>query len=214
MAVKVTVGAAGGGGRRQGGRGATGPGGRKRGRGGKPPAPPNAGPGRADKRSSKCKSVNSKSESTKTASPETKDWLNRNTPPQFHNGTLGFKGGGGFLRGGSTTTWLQPGTTIVRYYGDIVTKSGAIRAGARLDGAWWSPAPLRDPIRGNALPPQNSARKMATAKVVKRTEVLTGPGAPRCSNKPGGPQQYCFALGPGGRGPAAQGVIRITSHGC
>jgi hypothetical protein len=132
---------------------------------------------------SDCTSVNGKSESWDTASDEVKKWFtDRKVPDQYRNSTLGKDGGGGFIQGSTKVTKIPKGTIVFRWYG-----------GASVPlGAWWFRHPVQDPIRDAALPPHATAKHMLVCRTKEDLEVLSGPGAPRCSNKPGGPEQLCF----------------------
>lgn len=156
---------------------------------------------------STCPSVNHASEGMDTASPEVKDWMDKKgVPDKYRDGTLGKDGGGGFLKGQTTTKVIPKGTKVFRTCGQTVIK-GAVK-GARADGGWWSLAEAADPVRDMALPPENPASNQVVGETTQDIEVLAGPGAPRCSNKPGGPEQIFTGLGPKGEGPMEMGLIK------
>ena len=138
--------------------------------------------GTRDKYNSKCPSPSCKSESVSTASPKVLDWLRKHDPrgTKAYNRILGKNGGGGFIQGATTVITLKKGTKIVRYWGGDAPEVGG----------WWARRGAQNPIRDMALPPNNTALNKATGELKHDVEVLSGPGAPRCSNKPGGPKQY------------------------
>jgi hypothetical protein len=143
-------------------------------------------PGAPDTKSPECPSPNHQSQKLDTAPPEVKDWLNRNDKrgPAAHKGTLGEEGGGGFKEGTSRTRTIKKGTKVKRWGGGKATQNGG----------WWfeESTPVVDPISEGALPPGNDASEYYEGEVIEDVEVLEGEGAPRCSNKPGGPTQLCF----------------------
>ncbi len=112
-------------------------------------------------------------------------WLSEHAKPEYYKGILGEDGGGGFVSGQVTTKVVKAGTVVYRYFGGDADPCGS----------WWSPYPLNNPVADNALPEGNTGQYMAVGVVQEDTEVLCGPGAPRCSNKPGGPPQYYFPFG-------------------
>ena len=141
-----------------------------------------------------CPTFNYRSESIKTARPEVIAWLERHMQPRFNEDgldrwstNLGDHGGGGFLRGTTRVSTLPKGTLVYRYYAPT---TGAQWTPYAL-GGWWSPTPIAgDPRVESALPPENGAYKMCVGEIREDCEILVGLGAPRCSNKPGGPVQY------------------------
>lgn len=127
-----------------------------------------------------CTAPNTFSESMETAVPEVRAWMIENVPETYRDQTLGRVGGGGFLTGTARLIELPKGLRMVRAYGN---KSGAL-------GCWWSLYPYAgDPRVTAALPQANSAEANAVGVVRRDTTGLIGIGAPRCSNKPGGPPQ-------------------------
>jgi hypothetical protein len=141
--------------------------------------------GLPDRTGTTCPATNHNSESTSTAKKSVNDHLARTDKrgPAAHNETLGATGGGGFSRGTTSVRNLKAGTMLVRYYG----------GGAKAMGSWWAyGATAGDPRRDLALPRGNNASRMCKGRVKKDVKVLEGAGAPRCTNKPGGPTQVCF----------------------
>ena len=141
-----------------------------------------------------------------TATPEAKAWLSKNTPKSYWDATLGKNGGGGFLAGQTVTKIIPKGTRVFRACGNVLDAAGNAVAGARVDGAWWSPAASTDPIRDLALPSNNPATNVVEAELAHDVEVLAGPGAPRCSTKPGGPEQFCLPFE-----PIKNGMLNVVS---
>ena len=141
-----------------------------------------------------CDAVNCRSESVATAKPEVIAWFDKHLKKrETAQGNdrweqdLGHEGGGGFLRGTTRVATLPKGTTVYRYYGPTQNASWV----SRPLGRWCSPSPIEgDPRVESALPPENGAYKMVRGEITKECDVLIGLGAPRCSNKPGGPVQY------------------------
>jgi hypothetical protein len=142
-----------------------------------------------------CPAYNWRSESHKTAKSEVVEWLRKHdgkTIPDEQDDVLGYRGGGGFLLQTTRISRLNQGTIIYRYYDAQGKTSNA--------GGWWTTDLVTgDPRQTLALPPaadgwSNSARSLARARIAFGITALTGVGAPRCSNKPGGPQQWYIAL--------------------
>ncbi len=142
-----------------------------------------------------CPAHNWRSESHLTAKPEVVRWLktvDAKLSEEEKNDVLGYKSGGGFLVKTTRISCLNKGTLIYRYYDAQGKASNA--------GGWWTTdLVIGDPRQTLALPPaqsgwSNSARTLARAQIAFDIPVLTGLGAPRCSNKPGGPQQWYIAL--------------------
>jgi hypothetical protein len=145
-----------------------------------------------------CPAYNWRSESHKTASPEVIRWLKdpekegRTQPDEFDK-VLGFNGGGGFLVSSTRITLLPKGTILFRYYDAAGNASNS--------GGWWTAQlVVGDPRQTMALPPPeptwwNSAQSLARTRLGFDITALTGIGAPRCSNKPGGPQQWFISWG-------------------
>ena len=139
-----------------------------------------------------CPSPSWRSESVSTASPEVLAWfkkydLNGNDPKVDRwNTTLGASGGGGFLRGSTHVVTLPAGQCLYRSFDEL-------EKGAPARGGWWFKKPLRgDPRVFAALPDYCPGTFMARCRVDAPIEALEGLGAPRCSNKPGGPIQHCL----------------------
>lgn len=132
-----------------------------------------------------CPSPNHRSESTTTCSPAVNQWfVNKQVPVPRRDESLGIDGGGGFLRSKTTVKRLPAGTLLYRYV-DSATWPW---------GGWWFLKPLSgNPCAEAALPETSAASVMVQARLKKDIEVLYGPGAPRCSNKPGGPEQVLIA---------------------
>lgn len=145
--------------------------------------------GARDRYSARCRRKNSKSESTKNASSSVLKWLKKNDGrgPAAYNRILGDDGGGGFLKGSTKVQTLKKGTKVFRYCGSKAAEMGG----------WWAPSPAGNPIRDLALPPGNAATNMVAGELKHDVQVLSGPGAPRCSNKPGGPSQFYVPYPPG-----------------
>jgi len=138
-----------------------------------------------------CPAEDWRSESHRTAVPEVITWLKVTgglPTPEQQDGVLGADGGGGFLVSTTRVSTLRKGTIVYRYY-----DAGG---GAKNDGGWWTTQMVTgDPRQTLALPPadpkySNSAKSLARARIGFDVTALTGLGAPRCSNKPGGPQQW------------------------
>ncbi len=140
-----------------------------------------------------CPAMNYRSESVETAHPEVITWLKKHIPdPSIRRmnvgedewgKTLGYEGDGGFL---ATTTRVKklPEKTILYRY---ASEKGR-------NGCWWFPQPMSgDPRVFGALPDNSPAPLLFVVITTKEIEILTGLGAPRCSNKPGGPIQYCLS---------------------
>jgi hypothetical protein len=144
-----------------------------------------ASKGLPDDLSETCPSPNWRSESESTAVPEVRAWLDRKkVTGARRERTLGRDGGGGFVATTTQVRWLDPGTTLYRY----------VNSAHEPWGGWWFLQPMQgDPRVYAALPPDSSAQEMVVAVTKDRLDVLYGPGAPRCSNKPGGPDQVCVA---------------------
>lgn len=132
-----------------------------------------------------CPSDNHRSESTSTCSPQVTAWFDRKGVAQgYRDGTLGHHGGGGFERGKTAVRNLFAGTKLYRYVDSATWPYGA----------WWFLQPLDgDPRVLAALPTDSSASVMVQSRLKRDVDVLYGPGAPRCSNKPGGPEQVFVA---------------------
>lgn len=132
-----------------------------------------------------CPSPNHRSESTATCSPEVNQWfVKKQVPVPRRDESLGIDGGGGFLRSKTTVKHLSAGTLLYRYV-DSATWPW---------GGWWFLKPLSgNPCVEAALPETSAASVMVQARLKTSIDVLYGPGAPRCSNKPGGPEQVLIA---------------------
>lgn len=142
-----------------------------------------------------CPAHNWRSESHRTAKPEVVRWLDkvdgRKTAIK-QDDVLGLQSGGGFLVSTTRISLLPKGTPVFRYY-DAEGKASNC-------GGWWTTQLIMgDPRQTLALPPaengwSNSAKSLARAGIAFDVPALTGLGAPRCSNKPGGPQQWYISL--------------------
>lgn len=132
-----------------------------------------------------CPAHNWRSESTETCDPSVHAWFNsHHVDASRQNPTLGSEGGGGFLATTTRVKALDPGTILYRYVNDPTDPYGG----------WWFENPLTgDPRVYAALPESSTAHRMVKATPRERITVLFGPGAPRCSNKPGGPDQILVA---------------------
>jgi len=148
-----------------------------------------------------CPSHNCRSESAKTVKESgnedaIKDFFGGEAGYKAHgNETLGCEGGGGLLASTTRVVELPEPDTLWRYCG----------GDGKEGGSWWTVAPLEgDPRVECALPPKdpnNPLSKGSTGGELvacridknKPIKVLMGIGAPRCSNKPGGPVQICLS---------------------
>jgi hypothetical protein len=121
-----------------------------------------------------------RSESTASAQPGVMSWLRRHDRPHAWEDTLGAENGGGFLSSTTRVTEVEAGTILYRYYG----------GNAKPLGVWWFfHCYAGDPKQFAALPPGCTAGYLVKARVKKPLSALMGLGAPRCTNKPGGPVQ-------------------------
>lgn len=165
-----------------------------------------------DELSDECPNPHHRSETLETASPEVLGWLQKyikDPDVRFRAGgedgwkrTLGCDGGGGFLATTTRVILLTPPMKLYRYAGG---------AGTAL-GSWWFAEPLAgDPRSFGALPPGNTGETLVCGKLLHPVEALTGLGAPRCSNKPGGPVQYCLPWGgpPDKDNPLKNNFVRL-----
>ncbi|MFT3867632.1 MAG: hypothetical protein QM715_03935 [Nibricoccus sp.] len=155
-----------------------------------------------------CPAHNCRSESTDSADQEVKDWFG-SAENLKNNGdwTLGNKGGGGFLTSTTRVVQLPEPRKLWRYCGGDSLESGG----------WWSLTPLEgDPRVENALFPVEAneptskggtGEKLVSCEINKPTKVLMGIGAPRCSNKPGGPVQVCLPYKSVGDDPNANASL-------
>ena len=148
----------------------------------------NSGPseGLPDELAESCPSVNWRSEDVSTASPEVHAWLQKNMSTRYRgtrdgwNYTLGSLDGGGFIAGTARVVILSKNTPLWRFYG----------GDAGPYGGWWSHEAYRgDPREFSALPPGCTGEHLVQGVAQENIEVLEGLGAPRCTNKPGGPAQ-------------------------
>jgi len=153
-----------------------------------------AGQALENKVSEYCPSHNHRSESHRTATPAVMEWLRKKAEvliPEKQDMVLGAASGGGFLISTTRVSVLPEGTPLFRYY-DAAGNAGNY-------GGWWTTQlVVGDPRQTLALPPSepnwsNSAKSVCHAQLGKGITALTGLGAPRCSNKPGGPQQWFIA---------------------
>ncbi len=153
--------------------------------------PPSAGQPLGNTVSDSCPSHNHRSESHQTAAPEVMEWLRETgkvLTPRKQDEILGAVSGGGFLVSTTRVSELPEGTSLFRYY-DAAGGAGNV-------GGWWTTQLVAgDPRQTLALPPSeptwsNSATSLCHAQLGFGITALTGLGAPRCSNKPGGPQQW------------------------
>jgi hypothetical protein len=154
-------------------------------------------PDETDKK--RCPSANYISESTDTAIEKVRDFLDKYVRldvadpaerKKYWDEDLGKTGGGGFLRYHTRTATIKEGTVLWRYIN--YEKSNPV-------GSWWFRHPLEgDPRVFAALPKDSRGTYLVKGRARKDIEVLIGPGAPRCSNKPGGPEQIYmpFAASP------------------
>jgi hypothetical protein len=153
-----------------------------------------------DKSLEKGANANHRSESAETAAPEVRTWFaaagitkqtdSREDKTVKIDKWLGRDGGGGFMAGTTRVAELPPGTVLWRYFGSSRGGPG---------GEWWFPAPMEgDPRVFAALPEASAADRLVRATVVgpKPLTILIGMGAPRCSDKPGGPVQYMLPKAP------------------
>jgi hypothetical protein len=132
-----------------------------------------------------CPDANFRSEGVDTASPEVLAWLRDNvqryrTQRDEWNYILGRLDGGGFLLRTTRVITLKPPCELWRFVGK---PSDAY-------GGWWSHRVYNGDVRQfSALPPMCSGQHLIQGKVTEPIAVLEGLGAPRCTNKPGGPPQ-------------------------
>lgn len=156
------------------------------------PASLGAAAGLPDTTDETCRADNWRSESHRTASRDVLDWLSTRLwedTDSAKDQVLGHEGGGGFLATTCRIARLPKGTEVYRYYDVMPTYSSQV-------GGWWTTHLVQgDPRATLALPKGTAATKLCRARLGFDIEALTGVGAPRCSNKPGGPQQWyiCFA---------------------
>ena len=138
--------------------------------------------GLSNETSPECPSASFRSERMATVHPSVLTWFNdTKTPPGFRPDILGENEGGGFLATTTRVVPIEKGTVLFRYFG----------GDANALSTWWFTEPFEgDPRVFAALPVKSSADKLVKARVRKDIKVLAGIGAPRCSNKPGGPVQY------------------------
>jgi hypothetical protein len=140
-----------------------------------------------------CPATNWRSEAISTISEEVWGWFERNDNrlPERWDESLGQNGGGGFLAGTTTVVQLKKGMVFYRFHGTSIVKTGTVTI--RPEGAWWS-ADLHagDPRAWCALPDCSSAEFLVKCQTTVDFEALYGMGAPRCTNKPGGPPQFLF----------------------
>ncbi len=141
--------------------------------------------GVADVCSDTCPSNNWRSESTTSCKPEVHQWFkDKGVNASRQEGTLGREGGGGFVATTTVVRRLPAGTHLYRY----------VNTTTKPYGGWWFLDPLEgDPRVFAALPPDSTAQYQVQAILRRDVDALYGPGAPRCSNKPGGPDQVCIA---------------------
>lgn len=143
-----------------------------------------------------CPTHNCRSESVESADLECSEcFADQQNYEKWGNQVLGNEGGGGFLTSTTRVVEIPLPDRLWRYCGGDGLETGG----------WWSLTPLEgDPRVENALfpvDPKNpsslggTGEKLVACKITKKTKVLMGIGAPRCSNKPGGPLQVCFKRG-------------------
>lgn len=141
--------------------------------------------------SEKCPSDNHRSESVDTASEDVKKWFgDEETLKEYGNRTLGRDGGGGFLAG-TTRVVKIPAGTVLRRYCTTKFEYGSWQFYDALEGdpRVFAALPAPDPKRYD---PGSPGTDMVKCQLSEDTEALVGLGAPRCSNKPGGPIQICL----------------------
>jgi len=128
-----------------------------------------------------CPKPNFRSERVVTLEPEAREWVKDHIKRLYWESTIGEVGGGGFLVTTTRVTQLKAGQILYRYFGGT---AGPL-------STWWFLEPLEgDPRVFAALPENCTADCLVRARVRQNITALTGIGAPRCSNKPGGPVQY------------------------
>jgi hypothetical protein len=144
--------------------------------------------GLKDTTSDECPSDNYRSESVDTVSPTVRKWFGGDDNlAKYGDGILGFEEGGGFLRSTTHVIRLPEGSVFWRYCAKGTEK-----------GCWVFFFPLDgDPRVFAALPETSPGTDLVECTFLKGTtpedrDVLVGLGAPRCSNKPGGPIQICL----------------------
>jgi hypothetical protein len=140
-----------------------------------------------DEFTAECPDPSFRSESMETAGAEVLQWLKSHDRPSGWRETLGADGGGGFLATTTRVTTIRAGTILYRYSGGE----------ARDIGVWWFESPFVGDARSfGALPKENFGNILVQGKVKTDVESLCGLGAPRCSNKPGGPLQFRIPWSP------------------
>lgn len=158
-----------------------------------------AGVGLPNETSETCPSRNWRSESTQTCAPEVRTWFGqKSVPADMQDGILGYNEGGGFQATTTRVRSLKKDTVLYRY----------VNKPHEPWGGWWFLEPLKgDPRVYAALPEYSTANSMVKGKLNKPVDVLFGIGAPRCSNKPGGPEQVYIAWVDYDPGPGHGNVI-------
>lgn len=146
-----------------------------------------------------CPSRNWRSESTQTCVPEVLTWFDaKDIPVDMQDGILGHNEGGGFQATTTRVRRLEKDTVLYRY----------VNKPHEPYGGWWFFEPLKgDPRVYAALPEYSWANSMVKGKLNKPVDALYGIGAPRCSNKPGGPDQVYIAWVDYDPGPGHGNVI-------
>ena len=149
-----------------------------------------------------CPSPTWRSESVKTCAPEVLRWFAlKEVPVERQDNILGHTDGGGFQSTTTRVRRLEKGTVLYRYVNDPLEPWGG----------WWFLAPLQgDPRVYAALPDYSTAHSMVKGKLKKTIRALYGIGAPRCSNKPGGPDQVYIAWVDYDYGPGHGNVITFV----
>jgi hypothetical protein len=155
-----------------------------------------------------CPSDNCRSESLDTADDDVKKWFGDEAAQNmWGDQKLGKKGGGGFLASTTRVVEIPEPKKLWRYCG----------GDSEPTGGWWSLTPLEgDPRVENALFPVDASQgmpkggtgeKLVECTVDKPMKVLMGVGAPRCSNKPGGPIQVCMPYNSVGAKPGKSATL-------
>jgi len=135
-----------------------------------------------------CPNAYHRSETLASASPEVRTWLDTfetRENGKFQSWLLGGDpaGGGGFLKSTTEVISVPAGITLWRYIDDPEMPWGS----------WWFFHPYEgDPRVFGALPEKSSGNVLVQGKTKEEFKALCGPGAPRCTNKPGGPPQLCI----------------------
>ncbi len=152
-----------------------------------------------DELATSCPSPNWRSENFYTCSSDVQKWCLQHitawdpSASQLDtiNETLGALGGGGFYMSTTRVVPLPRNTMLYRFCGSGKNIETGKEQIARPNGGWWAKGTCSgDPREYFALPPGSSAKNMVIIAIAADDLTgLEGLGAPRCTNKPGGPMQ-------------------------